>query len=51
MNNVIDFVKFKEERDQVELEALKEDLMEWMLDPTYQMENITFTYSVEDQDD
>ena len=49
MSNVIDFVKVKEDREAEELEALKEDLRNWMVDPNYVMENITFT--VEDSFD
>jgi len=43
MSNVIDFVKFKEDREAEELESLKEDLRNWMMDPNYVMETITFT--------
>ena len=46
---IIDFMRYKEERDQVELESLKEDLMNWMMDPNSTMETITFT--VEDTSD
>ena len=49
MGEVLDFVKFKKDREEQELESLKEDLRNWMIDPNYVMETITFT--VEDNFD
>lgn len=54
MDNVIDFMSFKKERDraheEMETEIMRESVMNWMCNPTeYTPDTFTFTLEMEDE--
>ena len=52
MGNVIDFMKYKEARDEVLTEFIKDDIMNFLLNAeSYEPDTFTFTLTVEDNDD
>jgi len=52
VDNVIDFIKYKEARDEIETEIMREDIMEWMMNTgDYTPSTFTFTLTTEDHQD
>lgn len=50
MDNVIDFIKYKEARDEIETEIMREDIMEWLMNTEdYSAQTFTFTWENTDE--
>ena len=52
MGNVVDFMKYKQARDEVIEEFVKEDIISFLLNvDSYEPETFTYTLTVEDNND
>lgn len=52
MGNVIDFMKYKQARDEVIEESMKEEIIDFLLNvDSYEPSSFTYTITLEDTDD